>query len=936
MRTNSHIGDPAGVDSDGLLTSDRVLSRCRTLLGLGLRQALSASLYESPGDILFTYSALIVELLNHGLQSQGQWEGEPLSFRAWVMDNDSTVLCKWSPEHHGTEAEDFCHAKPAAYAEVFEEGKIWIKSAHGMEELWLTKALTDAHTLHACIFFPVELHSIAGGQLDLAGVVELVIDGWEELAMQRGSELYLGAGEWQETIHNSTQNGDSLLSLQRTLTSRFREGLQRLEEELPHELRVHYDPQGVPVPSQLYFLRRCYFPESTANGTQNRHGSGCSIPHWEEGFPAYLMTHEDLRLLRHWIDEGSEALTERLRKAACSLGYYNASLQGVGQDAMRKADQVIDQFIEDLSRSDQDTCLSMLRTAYERPLHVDSDEQAMGQLPVERTLYAGAPVISWNQKADALYYEGRNSKNDVLVAIIERAFWEAQPLEGGDAGRKRNILFWPVNVLGQPLLIVHLSFFGDNPIFSQDDNAFQNFIELIRVLARISESAWDLFFDLYCDLFVENFSSLYLEYVRDRRDQRLSGRQKIQLEKVVNQLNEVTQLLGRILNIRVATWEMDGDQQPAGEDENLWVLQSKLEPTEEDRSKIRIEQAEEMRLQKLSDERLYLERLILRPGPGVGNRKPEILFMYQHLSWRLGHYIRYTLPVLLMTLDYNTAYAMRRQREILRHELGGLVSGSRDLVMQMDEKYGPVRQDLRLMLRLVQRTLDSTGIDGDRIAIRSPHEPVDVMSLFQVIQRNFPAKLCITTEGGYTGQCEIHCLDLEGLKAWIAEEDLYAIWRNLWNNARQMLQDYSRETPSEGDRAERQIEIIRECGSFTDRFHPEAPPPPTVLALLYSRQLNGELRFFMDILDNVPQLKQREMNYPMRVKVGHYGVRIVDNIITQLSSHGYAGEFSLVQGLPADMATFYGQYESLRKYDWEILSNWTRTSICLSAEWVKD
>ncbi len=924
MHTSNRTGQQTQVDGGVVLNTDYVLSRCRTLLELGLQQALSASLYESPGDILFTYSALIVELLNHGLQSHGQWEGEPLSFRAWVMDHDETVLCKWSPEHHGTEDEDFCHAKPAANAEVPGEGKIWTKREHGVEQLWLTKALTDVHSLHACIFFPAVPHSVAGEELGLASVVELVIDGWEELARQCGSELYLGTGEWQEAIHNSTQNGDSLLSLQRTLTSRFREGLQRLEEELPHDLRVHYDPQGVPVPSQLYFLRKCYFPESTANGTQNRHGPGCSIPHWAEGFPAYLMTHEDLRLLRHWVEEGSEVLTERLRKAACALG------------AARKAGQVIDQFIEDLARNDQDTCLSMLRTAYERPLHVDSGEQAVEQLPVERTLYAGAPVISWDQTADALYYEGRCSKSDVLVALIERAFWEAQPLEDGDAGRKRNILFWPVNVLGQPLLIVHLSFFGDNPIFSQDDNAFQNFLKLTRVLARISESAWDLFFDLYCDLFVESFSSLYLEYVRDRRDQRLSGRQKIQLEKVVNQFNEVTQLLGRILNIRVATWAMDGDQQPAGEDENLWVLQGKLEPTEEDRSKTRIEQAEEMRLLKLSDERPCLERLILQPGPGVGNQKPETQFMYQHLSWRLGHYIRYTLPVLLMALDYNTAYAMRRQREILRHELGGLVSGSRDLVMQMDEQYGPVRQDLRLMLRLVQRTLDSTGIDGDRIAIRPPHEPVDVMSLFQVIQRNFPAKLCIATEGGYTGQCKIHCLDIEGLKAWIAEEDLYAIWRNLWNNARQVLQDYSRETPSEGERAERQAEIIRGCGAFTDRFHPEAPPPPMVLALLYSRQLNGELRFFMDILDNGPQLKQREMTYPSRVKVGHYGVRIVNNIIAQLSSHGYAGEFSLVQGLPADMAAFYGQYESLQQYDWEILSNWTRTSICLPAEWVKD
>lgn len=87
----------------------------------------------------------------------------------------------------------------------------------------------------------------------------------------------------------------------------------------------------------------------------------------------------------------------------------------------------------------------------------------------------------------------------------------------------------------------------------------------------------------------------------------------------------------------------------------------------------------------------------------------------------------------------------------------------------------------------------------------------------------------------------------------------------------------------------------------------------------------------MDIIDNAPQLKQCEMIYPSRVKIGHYGVRVVDNIITQLSAQGYPAEFSLVKGLDPDMATFYKQFEILRQYDLGTHSHWTRSSVNLSA-----
>ena len=847
--------------------SEQALARCGLLIEEGVRNALSASLYESPGDILFMHTALVIELANGRLADAVVRGPVPLAFGAGLYGPGGR-LASWG-------------AVPAAVDTAYhiaDAVDVELGAGEHFEARVYVNPQTEVEAKH---FLP--------------GVAMEIGKAWKTLADRLGRNVCQDVSACCESAGPET----SMLSqsVQRTVTSRFREALQRLEEELPQRLRVTLDDRGDPVPSQLYLLRKC-----------------------ARGRLAYIMTHEDLRLLRHWTEQGIPSLVERFQSAARSLGCEQDSSPGHGYHA-------IDRLLDDIRNHSQETVLPFLRTVYERPLHMQADPASVMHLPPYRVLESGAPAIAWNQQHDALHYSGRRTPGDIQTALIEQAFWEAQPRYPMD-GDWRNILFWPLGLMGRPLLVAHFSFTGGNPLFSNEEEVFNEFVELVRALTRLGQSAWNILFDLYCELFAEGFAERYLDHLRTRHEKRTGSGHECTLDELVMQLNAYGGMLSRLFNIDVARWS-DGRGCNAGS--HLWSLQDALEVVEEGRSRTHIGEEEEKRLMKIVDERPHLERLFICPPTDADAGRTGHAFMYQHLAWRLGHYVRYSLPALLMSLHYHTEYAMRRQREILCHELGGLIGGSRKAVLRLDENPGEARDDLRLLLRLTQRTLDLTDMDGSRRTDIFSTGPIEPLRLFKAIRRNFRGRLQLTTEAGYEGHCEIIPLHGDGVRVWISEEDLYAVWRNLWSNARWVLDDHSRETPGDGERRAKRAEILERCGPFSRRF-PEAPPQPTLLAILYCSNTDDGKRWHMDILDNAPQIRGGPLIYPDRVRVCHYGLRVVDEIAHRLTEKGHRAEFTPIHVLSREQAAFYEEFPRLQCYNWRAFGYWTRTSFSLTME----
>lgn len=349
---------------------------------------------------------------------------------------------------------------------------------------------------------------------------------------------------------------------------------------------------------------------------------------------------------------------------------------------------------------------------------------------------------------------------------------------------------------------------------------------------------------------------------------------------------------------------------------------------------------------RLANEEGELERILMYPE-SVDVHRPEIQFMYQHLAWRLGYHIRYTLPIWLMSLDYGKIHTVIRRQRMLRHELRDFFNNGYSIVLAMDCDHGSQRDDLKLMLGLAQRTMDMidravnvqrsnrfTGGQGNLTAQRlldtkMPKRAIDIAPILEMIRRNFKSAFSFQTQQGIDGICTIHNLAPPTLRAWIREEDFIVIWRNLWSNARKMLDDYSRDTPRPGLRYPRQNEIILKYGRFSDRFPEVEAPVPIVVAVLYDRYNGNGRHLHLDILDNAPQLKGSPLNYPRCVTPGHYGLRVVNDIVEQL---GEPATFDIPHPLTPDAIQRYLHYDELKEYNWEP-SLWTRTSIRLKAEW---
>lgn len=904
IRRDEGTGDAMIVTSSG-----DALKRCRLLLQDGLDQALAASLYESPADTLYSATAVVLELVNYHLATAAI---ERVAFDAVVIDKRGDAACRWSAGERDSRPK----GRSRAYAAVAREEvpPQWEKQGN-CNEFVGTRQLLDRQALRVRVGIPEGSHAnerISG----IARLAEEIVVAWLHLAERHGSRFYLSLQNQWGASRTVEEGAGFRRDLSRTFNSRLREVLQRLEEQLPREVRVSYDHQGEPVPSQLYFMRRA----STRCGetTAPRAGKMDRL--------AYLMLHEDLRLLERWVHDGT--ILSRLQAAAEKLGWASGpQRRAAGGDCQAAA-----RFLERVAQDEGQSCVAFLRQAYEQTLHQTLDEDRLSLMPAERAMQTGTPVITWGQGRDALFYEDRQAEADIQIALIEETLWQAQP--ASDAAEGRNVLFWPVKVMGRPFVLLHLSFPGGDPLVC-DYNLFERFRSTVQSLFDLGGSAWHILFDLYCELFIDSFTERYLSHVRARKEVDQAERKCFDLERLARELNDITDCLGELFgSIYPGRWMVEGKDHGDVLGKSLWQLQMKFVAAEEDRSITGLAPGEEMRLMRLEEEKPWLGQLVLRPPVGASHDRPEMSLMYEHLCWRLGHATRYKLPLVLMTLDHQMAFAMRRQKEILRHELGGLTAGCRELVLQMDCNHGTIREDLRLMLRLVQRTLGVTGDGGERVTIHPPDRPIDVVHLFDIIQRNFASKFRFTTEGGYEGVCRIVDLGVSSLRVWISEEDFYALWRNLWNNARQILADYSRETPTDGARREPHKAILRECGAFTERFHPADPPTPMLLGILYDRrEEEGRRWFYMDILDNAPRLKAGPMRYPKRAKAGHYGLAVVADVIDQLKAQGYAAEFEPVSVLTEEVAQSYESFPALNDYDWSDASGWTRTSVRLQAEW---
>ncbi len=883
-----------GMDAETGNLDEKVLARCRCLLDEGLERARCASLYESPGDLLFLATAMVVALLNHGAGTPPQGA---LRFSAKVVGENDEVLCRWDT---GDGRAKWPRTGPDLRCTL----------DHGME-------------LHATLAMLNE--SGPGECSNWQGLREEIMGRWQIVAEEKGVEFFIGQHDRVACARERDEWGD-VETVHRTLTARLREGLQRLEEELPHELRVAYTEERGVVPSQLFFIRDMAPMQPDTED--------------DAPIPGYLLTHEDLRILQSWIAEGKAALRARIEDAARALGYLESHGEGSGRGAAK----AIVAFLDQIECRDEMACLALLRRTLEQPLTCLGSSH-----PLARALQGGAPGIQGGQGSDISDGDGLpRASGEVLAAVLGLALWNAQPR--GRAGEARHLVFWPVPVLGRPVLALQTAFACGNPLYSEDPESFAAFQNLVQCLYRISAAGWNLFFDLYCEVFMERFTTIYLDFIRERMGRKrsielLDGTDPEPWERIltgiIQRLNNVTGTLCRLLNIHAVTWELA----PCGTEEresSLWHFQALMAATEDGRSPVDIEDTEEMRLLRLANEEGSLERMLMCPETTASNR-PEIEFMCQHLAWRLGHHIRYTLPVWMMSMDYGKLHGVIRRQRMLRHELGHLFNSAHDMVLRMDCEHGTLRDDLKLMLGLAQRTMSqidgATRVEHPQHAetaggrqvkaqplmiILPPRRFIPVAPLLAMIRRNFSYAFSLES-----GICRFHMLAPETLRAWITEEDFIILWKNLWSNARKALIDYSRDTPLPGLHHDRQQEIIHTCRPFTDRFSGAEPPQPMLLALFYDRNTEAGRCLFMDILDNAPRLKGGPMSYPECVRPGHYGLRVVNDIIEQL---GEPAEFEIVHALTSDCARSYMQFEALRGYNWDV-SVWTRTSIKIKAEW---
>lgn len=887
----------------------RLISRADKILSEGLLRAQSASLYENPADIFFTSTCLLLELLQ---QHEKAYSREiPLEQQVTLWDEHGQLLEKltWTPEKsiETARAKNFTTATPQNTEHHHMSRHLVGTGLH--IEISISTNTSPDHLRHA-----------------IPELAKKILLCWQTLIDQVGDKL------WTITVRGGLNQGDKISpsdhktqQLERVLVSRYREVLQRLEEELPFDLRAKSTKNGERIESSLLFIRRRISTPPAAGSDEDT--SNTLLLKKKPGYLNYLLTREDLQTLDEWIAGGPGTLKEVLTQSASSISALVSQSETEENTAVT---DICDAFIDYICAQERNATLCLLREAAEQPLYTSVDDALRKSFASEWAMDHGMPVISSCIEENPAATSSTPNSADLTSSLITFAIFQSNRTK--HIIETCNHLFWPIKVLGFPLAVIQVPFNGSNPLFAKDEQEFDEFIHLQHALIRLSETAWHSIFDLYCEIFIDSFSNTYLEFTAESyREKHLRHSTKHQ-EQLIDALNHISDVLEHLTGIQVANWQQTTFPESNNNDVfTLWQLQEDQEAVEEDRDLSYRDDFESIRLTRLNNEKPLLTQLIFKNGDRT-KANDTTQFMFEHLAWRLGHHIRYNLPNLLMTLDHGSAYSLKRYHDVLRHELGGFVSRSRELAAKVDPGPGNELNDLRRMLRLVQRTLGATDSNGIRNPISRPGRPTSIRDLFRFVERNFPAKFSITTQAGHTGNCEIVFSHTNELQAWIQEEDLYAIWQNLWTNSRQILDDVTRDTPSDTYRADKQYDIIENFRPYSMRFEGEDLPLPHLVAIFHVIQDGDSRKLAMDILDNAPWLKTGAVSYPNRIPVEHYGLSVVSEITQQLDAMGFPTQFHPPKELDQATASRYKKIETACPVSWNNLSNWSITSVHFSCE----
>lgn len=223
------------------------------------------------------------------------------------------------------------------------------------------------------------------------------------------------------------------------------------------------------------------------------------------------------------------------------------------------------------------------------------------------------------------------------------------------------------------------------------------------------------------------------------------------------------------------------------------------------------------------------------------------------------------------------------------------------LVMMM------VQDDLRVLLRVLHGTMQAVNEQGIRSSAPLPSVAMKINELIATIQRNFIDQFILKDKHDLPGICKIHNFLPQSCQIHISEEDFYAIWKNLWKNARKVL------------------------ANSADKNTTETVHQPVLLGIMFLKNENGKQIFHFDVLDNSPQLSTQPIKYPDRIKAGHYGLQVINTIIEQLSEKK-ACCYIPVQALKKQHQIHYEQFDLLQSYHFEQMNNWSYTSVRLETD----
>lgn len=848
------------------INNHKAYQRCYDILDEGINNAHASSLYESPVDILFITTSLLFSLIENLVVKKRSTEPF-FEFYAVITDESDHIVCSWS----NPVACNFTLSNDFSTYDGDETRYNEDKNTY-----FLQKKLTQK------FFLKLKLHydksQLSTQENDLPLFIQRLITEWHNLANKMGGEFCIKAGTNGQNNINGCINQTIKKRIERTFNSRLREGFQHIEEELPINFRVSFNKIGEPIPSQLYFLKKSI--------PSNSH----SVNADEQAYLSYLLTHEDLRLLQDWINDNL-CFVQRLRKAAVTLAKTSQETN------------ILNVFIAQFEITHTQTWLQKIRQIYEQ-VQLPSNNVQSNVHSAYSTFFHGYPSICYQVNHQIVVLEHRN-KNTLLIALIEMVLLQGQPKEETNTSLDRNIIFWPISFMGEPSLAVHFSFYGQNPLIASDDE-FEQFFSLIRSFYRIREASWNLLFELYFDLIIDGFRDIYLHTVMENNKGGDTIYESGQLKKLMEQLNGLNAYLRTLLNVQVFNWCTKKDSE--NDFESLWQIQSEMEVIEDRSFSETIDQDEEERLLILQQEQGILSQIGIEPVLNLKKMPPELQFMYHHLSWRIGHYIRYSLPSLLMAVAHRSNYEAQRQVRILRHEIAGLIGKSRSLVLEMnDQDKTTVQDDLRVLLRVLQGTMQSVDEKGIRSSAPLPSVAMKINEFIETLQRIFVDQFILTDKHGLPGICKIYNFLPQSCQINIAEEDFYAIWKNLWKNARQIL-----------------IENVDK--NVTERIN-----QPVLLGVLSLKSEQGKQLVHFDVLDNSPQLSTQPIKYPDRIKAGHYGLQVIQTIIEQLSKQT-ACYYIPVQPLNKQHRIHYEQFDVLQGYHFEQINNWSYTSVRLQTE----